>query len=114
MEYPFSECIHADTVFLMKVLARERVAVVDRVLYHYRARTRTEDSIQATHRPEQATWRKTPRARIDATLRRLTLDIARQSGFSRSQAALLRVLLPGLDAARTLRNVLARRMDGRA
>jgi len=114
MEDLFPECMHFDTVFLMKVLARERVAAVDRVLYHYRARARDADEIRATHRPEREDDGRTPRARVDAILRGRALDIARESGFSTAESALLRVVLPGLDSARALREALGRRLARRA
>ena len=97
----FENIAHADTVFLLKVLARERAAAVDRVLFHYRARARTilprYDSGKAVpirEAGDRETWRR---------LRARAGQIADEAGFGRLESAAFRALMPCLDAVRALR-----------
>lgn len=100
----FSHVVHADTVFLMKVFAQHRAVAVDKVLFHYRAKSRTLQERYTV--PGQNAIEHLSERDIDRTLRRRSLEILRDSGFSRRELAMMRLVLPSLDIARHLRERL--------
>lgn len=102
-EYVFSDARHADNLFMLRFLMREKVTVVNEVLFHYRVKNRATAESTASYQsptqsePEAASKKE---AEIERTLLRRVLAVIDEAPLTGVEAKVLRGTFPVLSRAR--------------
>jgi glycosyltransferase involved in cell wall biosynthesis len=100
--YLFSDARHADNVFMLRFLARERVVVVDELLFHYRQKHRTSvESMAMYQSPGQSEPKISDReSEVERALMARVKSIIAEAPLGPVEARVLAGVVPVVGAVR--------------
>lgn len=98
-EYLFSDARHADNIFMLRFLAREKVVVVDELLFHYRQKQRA--SMATYQSPDQTEPRMSEEeSEVERALMKKVRSIIAEAPIGGVESGLLSGVVPVVGALR--------------